>query len=204
MNAARLLHSAIVAIALTWTLTPPTMAGEVNFLDLPFGAKRSSIGNLSPSKVSARAGLAYYPRREKNMRFAGVPLFEVYYGFKAERLVMVETRTFPLDPVSRSCFKNRAVKAIGKKMRALFGRRIRHVGIASSPDEYDMNYEDHEMCMNTFPRAFSCEVDVFEKWKTNAKNTDGALEATLHEVSFGRPIQQCIVHLVFRRGRTLR
>ncbi|MDH3637794.1 MAG: hypothetical protein OES09_04945 [Gammaproteobacteria bacterium] len=203
MSADRVLPTAIVTIAINWFLTSPVFAGEVNFLDLPFGATRSAINKLSSNKIPGPAGIAYYPRREKNMRFSGAQLYEVYYGFSADRLVAVETSTFRLQPVNGSCIKNPEIKAISKKIRQLFGPRIRHVGIASSPEEYDMNYEDFEMCMNAFPSAYSCEVDVFENWRSGAKNTERALEATMHEVSFGLPVQECIVRLIFRRGRTL-
>jgi hypothetical protein len=58
-------------------------------------------------------------------------------------------------------------------------------------------------CMNIFPQAYSCEVDVYEKWDVDAKNDDRAVEATLREVSFGLPTKECVVHLVFRPGRRL-
>jgi len=182
-------------------------AKEVDFLDLPFGAKRSEIKNLFDKKSVERGHITNYLRKEKDMRFAGMQLYGVYYGFDKDMLVVVEAITFPADPVKAYCYDIKAAKAIRNKMTSLFGRRIRHVGDYSSPpEEFNNNYADFKECIDAFPgkKNVSCEVDVFEKWKAGAKETDRALEAALQEVSIGNnPVVQCVLRLTFRPGRPL-
>ena len=50
----------------------------------------------------------------------------------------------------------------------------------------------------------SCEVDVFEKWKPDAKENDRGIEAALNILSVGRsPISECAVRITIKWGRKL-
>ena len=91
-------------------------------------------------------------------------------------------------------------------MDSLSECRIAHVGFSSSPEEWRINHSYYDECVDRFAdvKDVSCDIDVFEQWKKNAKKTDRALIIVSQIVSFGGdPVEKCRVRLVFRPGRLL-
>ncbi len=206
VNCARKTITLMLILIFSFIFSAAAHAKEVDFLNLPFGAKRSAIKYLFSKKSHQQDGRVYYLRKEKDMRFAGMPLYGVYYGFNKDRLVVVEARTFQLNSIKSNCANIKESEAIQKKIVSLFGKRIRHVDEFSPPETFRTNYKDYKECVDVFPgmKNVSCYVNNYEKWKAGAKKTDHALEATFQEISIGRgPGTQCMVRLIFRPGRLL-
>jgi hypothetical protein len=197
----------LVALALAVVLASPAAWGdEIDFQDLPFGATHQEVENLSPLKSLHRPGLDFHQITATDMRFAGVPLAGVYYGFENERFAVVEAET---PAHGARCIHSGAAEAISKRTRSLFGRPIRSVSAASSPEEYRRNVADFRKCVASLPDEadVSCAVDVFEVWKgvdeAGGDDGDRALDVTLEQISIGNAPESCMVRIAFRAGRTL-
>ena len=177
-----------------------------DFFNLPFGSHRSTIQNISNERSYVREDIVYY--RYPCIFIGTLMIEDLFFGFKNDTLVGVEAITHTEKPVNSYCYDTEFSKVIRKKMHSI-DRELRICqinGYTSSPEEFRRNYSYYKECVDRFTNYedVTCDIDVFEEWKENAKETDKALITVFQLVSIGyRPVNKCKVRLIFRPGRRL-